>query len=666
MAKNKGVIAGLLKASVAISFPLSLAACGGDSGTTKGPEPTEENQDSREVATLFDMGRCTSEREGDTVYVIEKLTNYLCQNNFWMDLGSIFYGDDLQSSSSRAVYSSAVTLSLSSSENTGFDASSSSFNRLAYTGDNLVVTNRTIWGVAQKGPFMFSSPVYLRELSEDSLKYTGMEYKDEINSNKGDFVIPNVNLISPYACIEVRGLYRNEITGEYSRDSISLIALTDLNTIVKNEPRNKVNVNLLTHLEYSRALFLVRKGYSVSAAKKQAVQEIMTAFELPTTVSNSEDLSVFEDVYDNNVNYANASLMMLSLLFLGEKSDAEFKTAMDKFIMDFEKDGVWDDAETKAAMADYATEINSSGIRTNVKAWNILDIPKFEEPLEKFWNNVYGLGSCTDSRSGTILKNKNERSKNADVYYKCNCNPLKNGCHWDKAPQIEYDTFGWEAGEACEVRKGTITDARYLYAENQWNEIAQGVLKDSRDGKNYKTVKIGTQTWMAENLNFRYVQTTYKGGLADTSSYCYGNSLDSCAKYGRLYVWSAATDSAGAFSSTTPTNFVRGICPEGWHLPDTTEWNTLIMAVCAKGSVLKSQTGWNIDVGNGTDDFGFSVLPGGYGQLPAFYRVGSDAFFWSITINQRYREAVYLLEPGGLHVGGRLDKHIYSIRCLKD
>ncbi|WP_407448951.1 FISUMP domain-containing protein [Fibrobacter sp.] len=629
--------------SVAIGsmFILLLAACGGDSGNVS---KADGGNSDREVATLVDMGRCTSEREGDTVYVAEKLTDYLCQNNSWEDLGNVSEGENTLSSSSTASDHSSTT-----PENK-LGVSSSSFNKESYTGDNLVVANRTIWGVAQKGPFMFGSPVYLRELSEDSLKYTGMEYKDEINSNKGDFVIPNVNLISPYACIEVRGLYRNEITGEYSKDSISLFALTDLKTIVKNEPRNKVNINLLTHLEYSRALFLIRKGYSVSAAKKQAAQEIMTAFELPTTVSNSEDLSVFEDVYDNNVNYANASLMMLSLLFLGEKSDAEFKTVMDKFIMDFEKDGVWDDAETKAAMADYATEINSSGIRSNVKAWNILDIPKFEEPLEKFWNNMYGLGSCTDLRSGTILKNKNERSKNADVYYKCNCNPLKNGCHWDKAPQIEYDTFGWEAGETCEVRKGTITDARYLYAENQWNEIAQGVLKDSRDGKNYKTVKIGTQTWMAENLNFRYVQRTYKGGPADTSSYCYDNSLDSCAKYGRLYVWSAATDSAGAFGTTTPTNFIRGICPEGWHLPDTTEWKTLLKAVCSENTLVS---------------FGFSILPGGYGRYHTFYRVGEDAYFWS-TAYEYTSGSLYLLKASGLQLSSIRENSAYSIRCLKD
>ena len=459
--------------AIGVIFTLLLAACGDDNGNTS---KASSNDDGREVATIVDMGRCTSEREGDTVYVAEKLTDYLCKNKSWVDLSEISDGNNSQSSSSTAAIPG----------NTESGASSSSLDKEAYTGDNLVVKNRSILGVAQKGPFKFGSPVYLRELSEDNLKYTGMVYEDEISSNKGDFVIPNVNLISPYACVEVRGLFRNEISGEYSKDSISLFALTDLKTAlsdVKNEPRNKVNVNLLTHLEYSRALYLVRKGYSVYAAKKQADQEIMTAFELPTTIKYSEDLSVFEDSQDDNVNYANASLMMLSLLFLGERNDAEIKAEIEKFVEDFEKDGSWDDAETKAAMADYATEIDTLGIRANVKAWNILDIPKFENPLETFWNNVYGLGGCSDKRKDVVAPNSNKLSKNYNKYFICN------SIKWVVATTYQKDTYEWTAGKHGEFKKGNVTDTIYVYDAydgSMWKvaerETAIGLCLDGNAG----------------------------------------------------------------------------------------------------------------------------------------------------------------------------------------
>ena len=115
-----------------------------------------------------------------------------------------------------------------------------------------------------------------------------------------------------------------------------------------------------------------------------------------------------------------------------------------------------------------------------------------------------------------------------------------------------------------------------------------GTLYDERDGKTYKTVRIGNQIWMAENLNYAYLQPT---ATLDSSSWCRYNELDSCAKYGRLYIWSAAMDSAAVFSDASkgfgdgvvcgsvqqpvpcwPNTFIRGVCPEGWHLPTVGEW----------------------------------------------------------------------------------------------
>ena len=215
---------------VAIGSMAILAACGGDSGSgAKGSEPAEGVDDGREVATLVDMGRCTSEREGDTVYVAEKLTDYLCKNNSWVDL-------------------SEVSSDMSSGKTDSDTKSSSSNNSDTDVPEGFVRENISVTGVAQKGPFKFGSPLNLYELKKN-LTPSGTVYKDEISSNKGDFVIPKVSLAYPYAKLEVRGLYRNEVTGEWSADSMTLRALTDF-----SEERTDVNINLLTHLEYDRAL----------------------------------------------------------------------------------------------------------------------------------------------------------------------------------------------------------------------------------------------------------------------------------------------------------------------------------------------------------------------------------------------------------------------------
>ncbi len=76
-------------------------------------------------------------------------------------------------------------------------------------------------------------------------------------------------------------------------------------------------------------------------------------------------------------------------------------------------------------------------------------------------------------------------------------------------------------------------------------EISYGELTDARDGQVYRTVEIGDQIWMAENLNYAYMVKTQE---LDSSSFCYGNKVENCEKYGRLYLWSAAVDSAALFS----------------------------------------------------------------------------------------------------------------------
>ena len=206
-----------------------------------------------------------------------------------------------------------------------------------------------------------------------------------------------------------------------------------------------------------------------------------------------------------------------------------------------------------------------------------------------------------------------------------------------------------------------------------------GTLTDNRDGQTYKTVKIGDQIWMAENLNYAYLQPT---ASLDSSSFCYNDSAEYCAKYGRLYTWAAAMDSVGTWSTNgkgcgngktcLPTYPVRGVCPEGWHLPTQEEFETLINAVGGQskaGKMLRFTSGWNSN-GNGTDAYGFSALSVGWRyEYGSYYGNGEEVDFWSSTeynnISAIYRYLHYDDENLlGENFGSKRDG--FSVRCLKD
>lgn len=162
---SKNVIAnpvGVKQSIAVLSFTLLFAACGGDSSSgAKVSEPAEGADDGREVATLVDMGRCTSEREGDTVYVAEKLTDYLCKNNSWVDLSEV--SSDMSSGKTDSNTTSSSSKGTGSTDETDPSSSDSDTD----TPEGFVRENISVTGVAQKGPFKFGSPLNLYELKKN-------------------------------------------------------------------------------------------------------------------------------------------------------------------------------------------------------------------------------------------------------------------------------------------------------------------------------------------------------------------------------------------------------------------------------------------------------------------------------------------------------------------
>jgi len=191
---------------------------------------------------------------------------------------------------------------------------------------------------------------------------------------------------------------------------------------------------------------------------------------------------------------------------------------------------------------------------------------------------------------------------------------------------------------------------------------------DSRDSKAYKWVTIGTQTWMAENLNYNV-----------SGSECYNNSTANCTKYGKLYDWATAMGISSSYNSNSynpsASTKYRGVCPSGWHIPNDSEWDELLTVVgdpSTAGTKLKATSGWN-DSGNGTDNYGFSALPGGYfaANNAAFNGIGQQGRWWSAEEHylSSYGFANYW-SMGYDRANVRNDyygkTHLYSVRCIKD
>jgi len=176
-------------------------------------------------------------------------------------------------------------------------------------------------------------------------------------------------------------------------------------------------------------------------------------------------------------------------------------------------------------------------------------------------------------------------------------------------------------------------------------------LEDGRDGKKYRTIVIGKQTWMAENLNYNA-----------SGSKCYDNKPTNCDKYGRLYNWNTAIKA----------------CPKGWHLPSDKEWGNLMQFVnprcsltgdCANvGTKLKATSGWN-EGGNGTDEFGFAALPGGNGNSDGgFNAVGHGGLWWNSSeydASGAYFRFMYYGDKD-VYWNDNYKDYLLSVRCVKD
>ncbi|MDG1147081.1 MAG: FISUMP domain-containing protein [Crocinitomicaceae bacterium] len=216
------------------------------------------------------------------------------------------------------------------------------------------------------------------------------------------------------------------------------------------------------------------------------------------------------------------------------------------------------------------------------------------------------------------------------------------------------------------------------------SSCGSNTFTDARDGNSYEFVKIGEQTWMAENLKYtgediKHITDTDEWGHNDSfDAWCsYENNQENEDKYGVMYQWEAA----------------KKACPDGWHLPTKEEWEELIDYLKANGYSNKSMLsssgvakslatadGWELSEYEGevgSRDYpeyqnksGFSALPGGEREgRGRFSNLGKSSVWWSISDHDDFVDKCIRLVHSESHVRGYMSNHKrkgYYVRCIKD
>ncbi|WP_405333034.1 fibrobacter succinogenes major paralogous domain-containing protein [Fibrobacter sp.] len=343
--------------------------------------------------------------------------------------------------------------------------------------DVAAISDKTISGVSQKGPFVKGSSVTVQELDGKTLVRTGNSYEGKIKNDMGEFSIKVNKLVSQYALLKANGFYRNEVTCKKSKSQVTLYALTDLSD------RDEVNINLLTHLEYERSLYLaVDDTMTVAAAKKQAEREVLASFGISGDFANFEDLNIF------GAGDGAAALLAISILMQGDLSEADFSERLANYAADIETDGTWNDAKMAAEIADWGEKRSLgeslSDIRAKITGWGLSsDVPDFEKYIDNFWWQNYGLGTCGGSRNGEVKKNENSLSDNYSFYFICENNA------WRVASDTEYDTYQQKCDEDGKIVFGNENkDYAYDCDMQRWRhasnvETALGGCVEKRFGE---------------------------------------------------------------------------------------------------------------------------------------------------------------------------------------
>ena len=502
----------------------------------------------------------------------------------------------------------------------------------------VALAGKRVSGAAQKGPLVKGSGVILRETSaEGNLEPTGREFNATITGDRGEFTVDSINLECQYVLLSAEGFYTHEKDGTLSKCSMRLDAVTNL------EKRNTSNINLLTHFEYKRVLNLVKSGKTFAEAKKQAATEVLGAFGVKLEISNAEDLNIYNTTEGDRTLYNISVFIDQRELWDPWKGEGDsydewehwtlperincsnLQKFMDGFADDFADDGELGDsimmniasyAYSTARAYSHMEGVSEAGMRAKEDAdpgsYDILTIMKKQYDFSKlFLLNYWNVELCTEDLWGEY------RTFNRPIrYYDLDAGEYK----VSDSGYVLCNGYSWKM-----ETKG------YLDSLKMKIEHGSGTMTDPRDGKKYKTVSFEfggkSYEWMAEDLE--YSVSTYSPGSIMTGNYVENG----------LYSWTTAMQIDQKYMKEPVDDGViktvhQGVCPAGWHISSSKDWEALIAYVGGINNLLDET--WRTDryaafgkdlMGVFYNKFDFNLEPMDKRYLELYYHTYSNKSF---------------------------------------
>lgn len=490
----------------------------------------------------------------------------------------------------------------------------------------VALAGKKLSGAVQKGPFVEGSSVVLRETSaEGNLEPTGKEFNTTVINDKGDFEFDSLDLESPYALLSAEGHYIRDVSGERSACVLHLNAITNM------EKRITANINLLTHFEYKRVLKLVKDGVPFAQAKKQAAAEVLAAFGVFIPVNSAEDLNIFSTSAADMALY-HISIFVDTRDFIipwnGEGNEWEYKMDpantdcgmlqdyVDGYADDLEEDGTLSDSLI-APLAYTAYLYNSLGNVMHSGETGLIGRDEYDLMGERFifnylvLNHYLGFEECNDKRWG--------ESRTLDKPF---------GYYNYDLDRMEYVN---PAYFLCDGHSWKFSTKGHLDSLKMPIPHGSGTMKDPRDGREYKTVSfefLGTKyEWMAEDLMYSDASTKTSKGRNGVRS------------EPGIYSWAAAMGLSESYMTKAVKagmvdSLHQGICPSGWHIANSLDWEALVTYVGGVNNLLNES--WRTDSETASDKdlvgvfynrFDFNLYPMEKKYLDLYYHTYTHESF---------------------------------------
>ena len=523
----------------------------------------------------------------------------------------------------------------------------------------VALADKKFSGKAQKGPLVKGSTVVLRVTSaEGKLEPTGREFETTTTNDSGAFQFGDLDLESQYVLLSAEGYYFHEHDESYyfskemgdqaeelfgtletrSECPMRLDAATNLNN------RNTANINLLTHFEYKRVLKLVEEGKTFAEAKKQASIEVLGAFGVEIDATSAEDLDIF------NTSEADRTLFNISLLiddrWVWDFWKSEEEAGMDRWTYYYNNDNM-DCSKLQKFIDGFANDFADDGVISDT-IMRHLAVSAYSTATEKSHMEYVDEDDMREKDEAdpgsyeilVVMKKRYEFSKLLFLHYMdveaCTENL------WGEYRKFErpFEYYDYEHDQYVIIDSGyllcngfnwEVTTKEHVDSLSMKIEHGSGTMKDPRDGRVYKTVTFEYEgknyEWMAEDLMYSEAAAKHsrRGGVDVVAA--------------GFYSWTTAMRLSESYMSTPVKEGLidtlhQGICPDGWHVSSTRDWEALIDYVGGVNNLLDET--WRTDrqtaeakdlYGVFSNKFDFNLVPMDKKYLELYYHTYAHEAF---------------------------------------